>query len=267
MYLPANDAQKEICTDLKALESSCQLSLVALQEQYSYSAISISSSTAVNPSVVTTASAHGLTTGDDVIINGHLVNTAINGKRRVTVLTPTTFSVPLLGNGVGTASGTVSHQLMQAFEVKDAKKTGSDYGVLLKCSKDDVDARREDYGTSSETALVNRFYEIWDDTYTLGVQGIPGAGGIILSLNFYRLPLSFQEISASVDPLLSSLYDRCLYLGTLKYYLENLDFDEKVKAEYYTEAITLFEKEKERLRSILAVQRMPKPQERPRLRW
>ncbi len=267
MYIPANDAQREICTELKALESSCYLALVALQEQYSHSAIAIASSTAVNPSVVTTSSAHGLTTGDSVIINSHLVNTAINGSNRVTVINTTSFSVPVLGNGTGGATGSVYHSIMQAFEVKSAKKTGTDYGVLLKSSKDDVDARRSDYGVSSETELVNRFYEIWDSTYTFGVQGIPSASGVILLLNFYRLPLSFQEISSSVNPVLSSMYDRCLYLGTLKYYLENLDYDEKVKVEYYTEAITLFEKEKERLRQILAVQRMPKPQERPRFRW
>jgi hypothetical protein len=67
--------------------------------------ISIASSTNANPIVVTTAAAHGLTTGAVVEITGHLVNTAANGSWTATNLTSTTFSIPAVGNGVGTASG------------------------------------------------------------------------------------------------------------------------------------------------------------------
>lgn len=69
--------------------------------------VTIASSTAADPSVVTTASVHGLTSGQFAEISGHLVNTAINGTWPVTVLTTTTFSVPVAGNGAGTASGQV----------------------------------------------------------------------------------------------------------------------------------------------------------------
>ena len=72
--------------------------------------VAIASSTAVNPSVITTAAVHGLTSGDVVEIAGHLVNTAVNGTWPVTVLTTTTLSVPALGNGVGAATGTVVKQ-------------------------------------------------------------------------------------------------------------------------------------------------------------
>ncbi len=71
--------------------------------------VAIASSTAVNPSVLTTA-AHGLSTGDVVEIAGHAVNTAVNGTFAVTVLTSTTFSVPALGTGAGGATGTVTKQ-------------------------------------------------------------------------------------------------------------------------------------------------------------
>lgn len=70
----------------------------------------IASSTAANPSVITTAAAHSLSTGDTVQILGHAVNTAVNGQWTATVLTTTTFSVPTLGNGIGLASGTVTKQ-------------------------------------------------------------------------------------------------------------------------------------------------------------
>lgn len=71
--------------------------------------VAVTSSTAANPSVVTTAAVHGLTTGDTVEIVGHATNTAINGQWGVTVLTTTTFSVPVLGTGAGTG-GTMAKQ-------------------------------------------------------------------------------------------------------------------------------------------------------------
>lgn len=71
--------------------------------------VAITSSTAVNPSVITTAVVHGLTSGDTVQIVGHLTNTALNGQWVATVITTTTFSVPVLGIGVG-SGGTVTRQ-------------------------------------------------------------------------------------------------------------------------------------------------------------
>jgi hypothetical protein len=72
-----------------------------------YTPVSISSSTNANPSVITTAAAHGYSTGDVVEILGHAVNTNANGTWTITVLTTTTFSIPQPANGVGTTSGTV----------------------------------------------------------------------------------------------------------------------------------------------------------------
>jgi hypothetical protein len=72
--------------------------------------VAIASSTAANPSSVTTASVHGLATGDVVEIAGHLVNTALNGSWPVTVVSTTVFTVPVLGSGVGGASGTITKQ-------------------------------------------------------------------------------------------------------------------------------------------------------------
>jgi hypothetical protein len=73
----------------------------------SASPINIASSTNANPIVVTTSTPHGLITGAVVTIAGHLVNTNANGTYPVTVLSPTTFSIPKTGNGVGVATGTV----------------------------------------------------------------------------------------------------------------------------------------------------------------
>lgn len=72
--------------------------------------VAISSSTAANPSVITTAAAHGYSTGDQVTIAGHATNTAINGCWTITVASSTTFSVPALGTAAGGATGTAVKQ-------------------------------------------------------------------------------------------------------------------------------------------------------------
>jgi hypothetical protein len=70
----------------------------------------IASSTAAMPSVVTTAAAHGLTTGQTAEIANHLLNTSANGTWTVTEISSTTFSIPVPGNAVGGATGTVTLQ-------------------------------------------------------------------------------------------------------------------------------------------------------------
>lgn len=78
--------------------------------------VNIASSTNASPTVITTSTAHGLQTGMAIIINGHLVNTAVNGIWIATVLTSTTFKISTFsgfpgtfvnGVGVGVATGTV----------------------------------------------------------------------------------------------------------------------------------------------------------------
>jgi len=72
-----------------------------------FNPIAITSSTNANPIVITTAAAHGYTSGDVVEILGHTVNTAANGSWVITVISTTTFSIPQPGDGVGGATGTV----------------------------------------------------------------------------------------------------------------------------------------------------------------
>ncbi len=67
------------------------------------SGIVIASSSVANPSVITTASAHYLVTGETVTIAGHAGSTPdINGSHEVTVLSATTFSIPVNVTGAGT---------------------------------------------------------------------------------------------------------------------------------------------------------------------
>jgi hypothetical protein len=72
--------------------------------------IAISSTTSANPIQVTTSSPHGLTTGDWVNIFGHFGQTSANCvNKRVTVLSATTFTIPIDGtaNPAGGISGSV----------------------------------------------------------------------------------------------------------------------------------------------------------------
>lgn len=75
--------------------------------------VAIASSTLATPIVVTTSAPHLLQTGQALIVNGHLVNTAANGIWLAHVLSGTTFRLltfagaDSVGVGIGAASGTV----------------------------------------------------------------------------------------------------------------------------------------------------------------
>lgn len=94
--------------------------------------VNIASSTNATPIVVTTSGAHGLQTGQAVIINGHLVNTTANGQRLVTVLSSTTFQVKtfagasVAGVGVGVATGTVQSLALPGIDLPQDAVTNID---------------------------------------------------------------------------------------------------------------------------------------------
>ncbi len=88
-------------------------------------AVPITSNTLANPTVVTTPIPHKLTTGDVVLISGVAGSTpTINGERTVTVLSPTSFSVPVNVTVAGTGgafvrsssnNGGVAYLMVSAF--------------------------------------------------------------------------------------------------------------------------------------------------------
>ncbi len=71
------------------------------------SAVNITSSSVANPSVIVTATAHGLQTGDSVLIAGHTSTPTLNGGHTVTVVNATSFTVPVNVTVGGGANGTV----------------------------------------------------------------------------------------------------------------------------------------------------------------
>uniref|UniRef100_A0A6M3XL52 Uncharacterized protein n=1 Tax=viral metagenome TaxID=1070528 RepID=A0A6M3XL52_9ZZZZ len=71
-------------------------------------AVSITSSSVANPTVITTAAVHGLTTGDSILIAGHTGSTpALDGTHVVTVVSTTTFTIPV-NVTVGGSGGTMT---------------------------------------------------------------------------------------------------------------------------------------------------------------
>jgi hypothetical protein len=70
--------------------------------------IPITSNSIANPTVVTTPVAHGLTTGQVILISGVATSDpTINGERTVTVISTTTFSVPVNVTVAGTGGSFV----------------------------------------------------------------------------------------------------------------------------------------------------------------
>jgi hypothetical protein len=67
----------------------------------------VTGATNANPIVITTNINHNLISGNSATISGVLGNPAANGGFVVSVLSPTTFSIPVAGNGAYTGGGTV----------------------------------------------------------------------------------------------------------------------------------------------------------------
>src|ERR1035437_8628694 len=87
--------------------------MIQKQEITLYSAVTpvaVTSSTDATP-IVVTATAHGLVTGDRVLIVGHTTNIAANGIFKVTVVSSSTFNLldeltgaSVAGSGAGSGS-------------------------------------------------------------------------------------------------------------------------------------------------------------------
>jgi uncharacterized phiE125 gp8 family phage protein len=91
-------------------------------------ALVIVASATGNPAIVTTQTPHGLWTGDTVAIAGHSL-AALNGSRVVTVLSPTSFSVPV--DGTGGTGGTMTRTIgSEPLTVEEGKlRAGLDWVV------------------------------------------------------------------------------------------------------------------------------------------
>lgn len=82
---------------------------IAIQQTTTISAISVA-----NPTVVTTTTPHNLLTGETINITGSNSTPNINGPQIVTVLSPTTFSIPINVTAAGTTGSFLSPTVVTA---------------------------------------------------------------------------------------------------------------------------------------------------------
>jgi hypothetical protein len=227
VYYAASLAQKKILSSLKLLERTIQLALVAGQEQYTFPVQTVASKSTTIP-ITLGIPGHPFNTNDQVLIAG--VDAEANGSRIVTKIDANFIS---LNSTVGTlayvSGGTVYHSINSLFEIlRDGVRVTKDSAgadvvgpTLNKKSLALIELNRSDFTTltppNPPTAgnLVN-FYELATDPLTVGFQGVPGSAAVVKVTGFRR-PLSFEDISSTVDPLVPSLHDIVLFIGTRAY--------------------------------------------------
>ena len=147
---------------------------------------SIASSTNAAPIVVTSSAAHGLTTGDSVTIESHLVNTAANGTNVVTVLTSTTFELNgTTGNGIGGATGTIAFVTPSIIDVTDFRNVvlsfdtdgGGDAAMTVKT----VGSIAEDQPTFTSAQSPSNQYDFVDMIDLEDGAAVPGDTGFVVA--------------------------------------------------------------------------------------
>lgn len=154
----------------------------------------ISSSTDANPAVVTTSTNHGFTSGQQVMINGHATNIAVNGTYGVVVLSPTTFSLTdvntglaINGSGAGSGSGGVVVLAPKIPLVEDFRNcvfefvTSGSFSATVKIAGSIASggANPANFGAAQSAQNIYTFLQIIDlDTGTAvnGATGITSAG-------------------------------------------------------------------------------------------
>ena len=133
------------------------------------SGLTISANTVANPTVITTER-HHLTTGDSVMITGSNSTPAINATYTVTVLSDTTFSVPVNVTTAGTAGHVVCNNRITASE--SMSNTGnaawmSDLGAVDMNAGDYYLDVRWDTSKELGTFVMNRPQQEYDRLHML----------------------------------------------------------------------------------------------------
>lgn len=157
--------------------------------------IPITSNTQANPTVITTPVPHGLTSADIILIAGNTgSNAAINGERVVTVISPTTFSVPInctTAGGTGgsfvrsnTSNGGAGYQMVSALSgftgfIGKIRDSADDitYGDLLTFTNVTAAPAGERLTNVADTVV---------DRYLCYTGTVTGAGSITVFAGFSR---------------------------------------------------------------------------------
>jgi len=104
--------------------------------------VAVTSSSAAAASLITTGAPHGLSTGDSVTISGHTGSTpAITGPYVITVVSPTTFTIPLTVSVAGTG-GAATTGYRTVAEIRVVGPGGK--------SRNEIDSSIHNEGTESK---------------------------------------------------------------------------------------------------------------------
>jgi hypothetical protein len=229
VYFAATQAQKEILARTTYLEGKGQLALAANTDQYTFPVQTITNVQVVAGTVQLTMASHKFNTNDEGFFWGIGGAVEANGRYIVTKVDANTISL----NGLTTCTtytsgGQATHIINGAktFLPSGIKlisdTTGSLIGVLEKRTKSWVEMQRNLFGpggqpTSSTPTnqAVRYFYEEFTEPLTIGLLGTPETA-MLLEPIFYRKHIDgYDDISATVNPLLGGLYDMVLQTGMM----------------------------------------------------
>jgi len=120
LRIPPDDVAHDVDIDAK-LEAAIAIILQYLGAQ----ATRIETVSVANPTVITTSTPHGLTTGTTYTIEGTTTTPTVNGVQTVTVTSTTTFTVPVnVTSGQTEAAGTVGLATYTETTLPGAVKSG-----------------------------------------------------------------------------------------------------------------------------------------------
>ncbi|HEX5016508.1 MAG TPA: hypothetical protein VFX15_02855 [Actinomycetes bacterium] len=146
--------------------------------------VSVTAASVANPTQLTTATAHGLTTGETVTLAGFDTTPTINGSRVVTVVDTTHFTVPVNVSAVTDGTGTVERtKNVAGLEVGTEKR----YYLLVDAPAGVDDARSHVFQTSADGKHV------WDDYI------FPAAGSYTIRLRDMLDDSDVATLAVTVD--------------------------------------------------------------------
>lgn len=228
VYYAATQAQKEILARTTYLEGKGQLAFIANQDTYTFPVQTITGVAVVAGTVQVTMTAHPYNTNDEAYFWGILGSVEANGRFKLTKVTANIVSL----NGLTTCTTYVSggqsvHILAGAKKFLDSgirllsDTSGNLTWTLEKKTKAWVELQRNLFGVNAQPAAptpnnqsVICFYEEYTDPITLGLLGTPQTA-IIAEPIFYRKHVDgYDDISATVNPILPSMFDMVLKTGT-----------------------------------------------------
>lgn len=166
-------------------------------------AVPIVSSSVASPTVITTSVPHGLASGDTVQIAGHTGSTpAVDGSRVVTVLSPTTFTVPVAVTVAGTG-GTVTRTLAAPIiPLAEAK-----LHARMNASVTTEDSAVESWTQAAQQQVENDTgVKLSTNTFDLVADRLPGAGEWIeLPFGPLQSVVSLQTYDSATPSVLQTM--------------------------------------------------------------